>query len=80
MESQDYTEGELWKIVTIEGKGVGAVAKANISKGSGRDMKKIYSGDFSGSLILRDKPLFIIPNQVHTKNPESLNTFLKGLV
>ena len=35
MESQLYTEGELWKIVSIEGKGAGAVAKADIRKGSG---------------------------------------------
>ena len=34
LQPQPYTEGELWKLVEIEGKGVGAVAKTYIKKGS----------------------------------------------
>ena len=39
----------------------------------------INTNEITGTLILRDKPLFIIPNEVHTDDPDTLNTFLKGL-
>ena len=29
-----YSEGKLWKVVSIEGKGLGVVAKENIGKGN----------------------------------------------
>ena len=76
MEFQHYTEGQLWKVCEIEGKGLGAVAKTHISKGLMLKIQKKNYNEITGTLILRDQPLFIIPNEVHTDNPETLNTFL----
>ena len=62
----------------IEGKGLGAIAKTDISKGLKLTVEKNNNDEITGTLILRDRPLFIIPNEVHTDNPDTLNTFLKG--
>ena len=83
MEFQHYTEGQLWRVVQINGKGLGAIAKTDISKGPnltviGINENIINTNEITGTLILRDKPLFIIPNEVHTDDPDTLNTFLKG--
>jgi len=45
-----FTSGELWRVEPISGKDEGIVAKCDIKK---------------GSLILQDKPLFIVPPEVH---------------
>ena len=84
MEFQHYTEGQLWRVVQIKGKGLGAIAKTDISKGPnltviGINKNIMNTNEITGTLILRDKPLFIIPNEVHTDDPDTLNTFLKGL-
>ena len=60
-----FCEGPLWKVVNIPGKGQGVVAKSSIPK---------------GTLILQDSPLFIVPNSVHTDNPEDLNSYLERQV
>ena len=78
MEFQHYTEGQLWRVVQIKGKGLGAIAKTDISKGQNLTVEKNNNDEITGTLILRDRPLFIIPNEVHTDNPDTLNTFLKG--
>ena len=41
MEFQHYTEGPLWRFDQIEGKGRGAIAKTDISKGLNLTVKKI---------------------------------------
>ena len=41
MEFQHYTEGPLWRVDQIEGKGRGAIAKTDISKGLNLTVKKI---------------------------------------
>ena len=52
-----YREGLLWKVVSIEGKGEGVIAKSDIAP---------------GTLIVEDIPLFIVPEDVQTKNPEDV--------
>ena len=79
MEFQHYTEGQLWKVDEIEGKGLGAIAKTDISKGLKLTVEKNNNNEITGTLILRDRPLFVIPNEVHTDNPDTLNKFLKGI-
>ena len=41
MEFQHYTEGPLWRVDQIEGKGRGAIAKTDISKGLNWTVQKI---------------------------------------
>ena len=65
MSSKSYTEGDLWKVVEIEGKGQGVIAKDCIEP---------------GTLILEDSPLFIVPDKVHTKDPNTLDEYLADCV
>ena len=43
-------EGVLWKVVDIEGKGKGVIAKVDIE---------------AGTLIVEETPIFIIPREIH---------------
>ena len=52
MEFQHYTEGPLWRVVQIEGKGRGAIAKTDISKGLDLTVKQINKNNKNG--ITRD--------------------------
>ena len=47
----NYQEGVLWKVTAIDGKGEGVIAKTDIPP---------------GTLVVEDKPLFIVPSHVHT--------------
>merc|ERR1711971_552775 len=59
------TRGEKWRVESIEGKGMGVTATADIKQ---------------GELILTDRPLFIVPNSAHTDDPEELNRVLSSKV
>ena len=59
-----YREGLLWKVVRIEGKGEGVIAKSDIAP---------------GTLIVEDIPLFIVPEDVQTKNPEDVRMYISLL-
>ena len=52
----NYQEGVLWRVTAIAGKGEGVIAKADIPP---------------GTLVVEDKPLFIVPSHVDT---EDINT------
>ena len=52
----NYQEGVLWKVTAIDDKGKGVIAKTDIPP---------------GTLVVEDKPLFIVPSLVHT---EDVNT------
>jgi hypothetical protein len=60
-----FYEGVLWKVITIEGKGQGVIAKEDLEP---------------GTLILEDDPLFIVPDNVHTKDPTELDNYLTACV
>ena len=49
----NYQEGVLWKVTAIDGKGEGVIAKTDIPP---------------GTLVVEDKPLFIVPSHVHTED------------
>ena len=63
--SNNYIEGELWKVVTIDGKGHGVIAKKDI---------------LVGTLIMEDSPLFLIPDEVHNEDPNALDKYLTSCV
>ena len=65
MNMDSFYEGSLWKVVNIQDKGLGVIAKSSIPK---------------GTLILQDCPLFIVPHSAHTDNPEDLNKYLEAQV
>ena len=48
-------EGVLWKVVEIEGKGKGVIAKVDIE---------------AGTLIVEETPIFIIPREIHENDTE----------
>jgi hypothetical protein len=60
-----FYEGVLWKVTTIEGRGQGVIAKEDLEP---------------GTLILADDPLFIGPDNVHTKDPTHLDNYLTACV
>ena len=49
----NYQEGVLWKVTAIDGKGEGVIAKTDIPP---------------GTLVVEDKPLFIVPSHVLTED------------
>ena len=53
----NYQEGVLWKVTAIDGKGEGVIAKTDISP---------------GTLVVEDKPLFIVPSYVHTEDSSTV--------
>ena len=53
----NYQEGVLWKVTAIDGKGEGVIAKTDISP---------------GTLVVEDKPLFIVPSDVHTEDSKTV--------
>ena len=48
-------EGVLWKVVDIEGKGKGVIAKVDIE---------------AGTLIVEETPIFIVPREIHENDTE----------
>ena len=54
----NFREGLLWKVTDIEGKGEGVIARKDIAP---------------GTLVVEDKPLFIVTKQAHTENPNTVN-------
>ena len=57
------SEGLLWRVTTIDGKGQGVIAKTDIA---------------SGTLVVEDKPLFVVPRHVHadTDHPNTVSTYI----
>jgi hypothetical protein len=53
-----YQEGVLWKVTDIDGKGEGVIAKTDIPP---------------GTLVVEDKPLFIVPSHVHTEDSNTVS-------
>ena len=69
MEFQHYTEGQLWRVVQIKGKGLGAIAKTDISKGQNLTVEKNNNDECMLAynfervrlvLKIRDRPLLSI--------------------
>ena len=46
----NYQEGPLWKVVDLEGKGKGVIAKTDVPP---------------GTLIVEEVPLFTVPKDIH---------------
>ena len=63
--SRSFYEDVMWKVTTIEEKGQGVIAKKDLEP---------------GTLILEDDPLFIVPDNVHTKDPTQLDKYLTARV
>ena len=63
--SCSFYEDVMWKVTTIEEKGQGVIAKKDLEP---------------GTLILEDDPLFIVPDNVHTKDPTQLDKYLTACV
>lgn len=56
---------DMWHVTQVPGKGLGLVAKTDIAV---------------GTLILTDKPLFVVPSHVHQPDPDVLNVYLDSQV
>ena len=53
----NYQEGVLWKVTAIDDKGEGVTAKTDIPP---------------GTLVVEDKPIFIVPSHVHTEDSNTV--------
>ena len=76
-DTQRYSEGEVWRVASVPGKGLGVEATADIPQGEAWQLAAAaVTRSCAGALILVDTPLFTVPDSAHTEDPATLDAEL----